>query len=145
MTVKMLESLFERMRKCSEASYPDECCGFLLGSIEEKNYFIKALREVENAAEDSRQKRYLISPTDFLSADNSSRGLGLEIIGVYHSHPDHPAVPSIIDRETAIVRYLYVILNVTHGQAGEVSGWIFNREREAFDLEDLLILDRLYP
>ncbi len=129
MTVKMAESVIERIRKHSEAVYPDECCGFLLGSVEEKLSLIKDLREVENAAEDSRRKRYLILPKDFLSADNSSRELGLEIIGVYHSHPDQPAMPSIIDQENAISHYLYIIVSVTIGQAGELGGWVFNNEK----------------
>jgi proteasome lid subunit RPN8/RPN11 len=143
MTVKTPESMIERIRKYSEAAYPNECCGFLLGSVEENVFFIKDLWKVENAAEDSRHNRYLILPIDFLSADNSSRELGLGIIGVYHSHPDHAAIPSIIDQESAISHYLYIILNVTKGLAGELSGWIFNREKRFFKREDLLILNRL--
>jgi proteasome lid subunit RPN8/RPN11 len=143
MAVKMPESMLKRIRKCSEAAYPNECCGFLLGSVEKRVFFIKDLQEVENAAEDSRQNRYLILPTDFLYADNSSRELGLEIIGVYHSHPDHPAVPSLIDQKNAIIQYLYIILNVTKGRAGELSGWIFNGEKGSFNREDLLIFDRI--
>jgi proteasome lid subunit RPN8/RPN11 len=135
--------MLDRICKCSEAAYPNECCGFLLGSIKENLFFIEDLLEVENAAEGSRQNRYLISPKDFLSADNSSRELGLEIIGVYHSHPDHPALPSVIDQKNAIIRYLYVILNVTNGQAGELSGWIFNNKKKSFNRENLLICDRL--
>ena len=142
MTVMMPEAMVERIRKCAEGAYPNECCGFLLGIADEKTLFIKNLLEVENAADDSRQNRYLIPAKDFFSAENSGKKLGLDIIGVYHSHPDHPAVPSIVDQENAVIDYLYLILNVTNGQAGELSGWIFNRDKGFFSREDPLIFDR---
>jgi proteasome lid subunit RPN8/RPN11 len=142
MTVKMPESIFDLIRKYSEAAYPDECCGFLLGSVDENFFGVANLWKAENAAGESRQNRYLIPPTDFLSADNAGRALGMEIIGIYHSHPDHPAAPSAADRESAISHYLYIIANVTNGHAGELSGWIFNAQKKFFRREDILIFSR---
>ncbi len=92
-------------------------------------------------AEDFRQSRYLIAPADLLEAENIASRQGWEVIGVYHSHPDHSARPSEFDRERAILHYSYIILSVTGGQAGELSCWTLRDWDSPFDLEELRISD----
>ncbi len=129
--------LIEQIRVSAEQCYPNECCGLLLG----KDRSVIEIRAVENVAEESRRSRYLISPLDLYNADNYVRGIGLEVIGVYHSHPDHPARPSTYDREHAVPHYLYLIVNVTNGRAGDIGGWTLGDWESPFVAEDLLVVD----
>jgi len=117
--ISIHEKLLKQLRVSALKTYPNECCGLLLGTSRS----IEEIRAAENAANESRHRRYIIHPRDLLEADNYARGLGMELIGVYHSHPDHPARPSAFDRETAIPQYHYLIINVTQGRSGDVTCW----------------------
>jgi proteasome lid subunit RPN8/RPN11 len=123
------------------AWYPEECCGLLLGREDGDCRFVRGLRETQNVAEDSRHKRYLIAPLDLLEAENFVRKQGWEIIGVYHSHPDHAAIPSEFDRAHAILHYAYMILSITRGQAGELSCWTLQDWNSSFAREELRVPD----
>jgi proteasome lid subunit RPN8/RPN11 len=103
----------------AEKDYPNECCGLILGT----SHHIKEIRPAENVSDDSRRNRYMVHPRDLMDAENYGRGIGMELTGVYHSHPDHPARPSAYDRETAIPQYIYLIVNVTQGRSGDVTCW----------------------
>jgi len=90
---------------------------------------------VENRREESRHNRYLIAPEQFLFADRAARGAGLDVIGFFHSHPDHPARPSAFDLEHAWPYYSYLIVGVTRGQAGEGRSWRLAEDRSRFEEE----------
>jgi proteasome lid subunit RPN8/RPN11 len=100
--------------------YPEECCGILLGDPGERRVVMAVAGR--NTAEE-RRHRYVIEPLDILRADNAGREKGLEIIGFYHSHPDHPAAPSRTDLELAWPDYVYVIAAVTAAGGGELRAW----------------------
>jgi proteasome lid subunit RPN8/RPN11 len=97
------------------------------------------LRGAENSRADSRHKRYLISPRDFFEAEKEARKAGLDVIGVYHSHPDHPARPSEFDREHAFPWYSYIIVSVAQGEPRDLTSWTLREDRSAFDHEDVVI------
>jgi len=141
MTVTISRVLLERIRHQAHANYPDECCGLLLGQEAETDRFVRDIREVQNSFEGLRHNRYLISPTDVYEAEKSAQELGLQVIGVYHSHPDHAAQPSQIDRENAIPHFSYIIMSVMNGLAGELSCWTFAYEDVSFSRQSLLISD----
>jgi proteasome lid subunit RPN8/RPN11 len=128
--------LLEQICINAEKSYPDECCGLLMGT----SHSIKEIRPVENASNDSKRRRYLIHPKDLMDAENYGLGIGMEVIGVYHSHPDHPAHPSAFDNETAVPQYLYLIVNVTQGRSGDVTCWRMGNWGSGFEPEALNIL-----
>lgn len=130
------------IRTHAEQAYPQECCGLLLGwsggqSPVRGDRGSKTLVEVypaENAwisesaeaTEDDRfdkTRRYSIDPKDMLKGQRYARDAGLEIIGIYHSHPDHPAVPSECDRLNAWTEYLYLIVSVDRGIAQDLLCW----------------------
>jgi proteasome lid subunit RPN8/RPN11 len=90
-----------------------------------------------NSREDSRRNRYLISPRELLAADRDAQKRGLDILGIYHSHPDHPARPSEYDREHALPWYSYIIVSVNRGVAGDLASWNLRDDRSAFDREEL--------
>jgi proteasome lid subunit RPN8/RPN11 len=119
----------------SEAAYPDECCGFLFGSLAPDG--TRHLREslpVANARrEGERQRRFQIAAEDFLRAEQEAVKRGLELLGIYHSHPDHPSVPSDYDREHALPFYTYAIVAVAQGRAAKLDAWALRDDRSGFD------------
>ncbi len=138
MSLTIPDSLVERIRDHGRESYPHECCGFLLGYVHGKEKSVAELKSVDNSREDSRRTRYLISPEDFLKVDREARERHLDVIGVYHSHPDHPARPSEFDREHAFPWYSYIIVSIKQGEAEDLTSWTLREDRSAFDNEEVV-------
>ena len=119
-----------------ESSYPDEGAGFLLGSDSGKDRHVTQIFSTENAREDeARHNRYLVTPEDYLKAEITADKLGLSLIGVFHSHPDHPNRPSEFDREWAQPFFSYVITSVNEGKAVESRSWRLVEDRSKFEEE----------
>ena len=120
-----------------EEGYPDEVCGFLLGTQGAGVKTVREVRPVANVWEETeqRRRRFLIGPRDFLQAERDARAAGWEILGFYHSHPDHPARPSETDREAAWPGYSYVIQSVRDRHAAEVHSWVLKDDRSGYDEE----------
>ncbi|MDQ2731636.1 MAG: M67 family metallopeptidase [Armatimonadota bacterium] len=126
----------QAMQRHAEETYPHECCGFLLGKDVDGVKQISSILQASNLRDDSPQNRYLIDPKDFLRADRQARAEGLDILGIYHSHPDHPARPSEFDREHAWPYYSYIIFAVHGGKVVDAHSWLLNEDRAAFDEEE---------
>jgi len=126
-----------------EAAYPHECCGFLLGRVEANRRMVLQTRAAPNQRADSPQNRYEISPQDYLRVDREARETGLDIIGFYHSHPDHPARPSAFDLENAWPGLVYVIVAVNHGKAGAITAWVLSDDRSRFLPEEIAAVSDL--
>lgn len=108
-------------------AYPDECCGFLLGREDENGRrIITQALVVNNAKEGDKRRRFVIAPQDYLQAEQYAESKQLILLGVYHSHPDHPAVPSETDRQAAQPFFSYLIISVNNGQAGFIRSWRLN-------------------
>jgi proteasome lid subunit RPN8/RPN11 len=120
-----------------EESYPEECCGFLIGRIDGETTLVERLLPAGNQREDSRHNRYLIEPETVLAAHKEARGLGLDVVGYYHSHPDHPSRPSDFDREHAWPGLSYLIVSVQKGRAADARSWRLADERDRFDEETI--------
>jgi proteasome lid subunit RPN8/RPN11 len=127
-------NLLESMKQQSAEKYPEECCGVLIGTVRENGVRnIAYLFETQNQHTDNRARRFLIEPDDFRKADQFARENGAEIIGYYHSHPDHDAVPSEHDRELAWPWYIYIIISVLEGKPSSVLGWMLRDDRNGYD------------
>lgn len=122
------------------ATYPEECCGVLLGRpmIDRPGHLVMKLWPMDNQRTDSRHNRFLISPESVLAVEREARRLELQVVGYYHSHPDHPAEPSDFDREHAWPGLSYVILSVRDGEAAEMRSWRLVDDRSRFVEEPLL-------
>lgn len=118
-------------------TYPEEGCGVLLGRQVGEDRFVERAIGFENARADSRHNRYLIAPDQFLIAEREARSRGLDVVGVFHSHPDHPARPSSFDLEHAWPYYSYLILSVIGGEVAEARAWRLADDRAAFNPEEL--------
>lgn len=120
-----------------ENSYPNECCGALLGLFDkEGNALVEAILPIINAREDEEQyHRFVITADDYLRAERTARVKGIEVVGFYHSHPDHPAIPSEYDREHALPFYAYIIVAVAQGGAGDLTSWRLDPNSRQFEQE----------
>jgi proteasome lid subunit RPN8/RPN11 len=124
-----------------EVSYPEEGAGFLLGSDEDQQRVVSQIFTTENAREDTaRHNRYLVTPEDYLEAEITAERLGLDLMGVFHSHPDHPNRPSEFDREWAQPFFSYVITSVNEGKAVESRCWRLSEDRSKFEEEEITSL-----
>lgn len=128
--------LVEQIKSHVESAYPEEGAGFLLGGDGE----VKEIFALPNAREDAaRHNRYLITPEDYMKAEMKAVELGVDLIGVFHSHPDCPNVPSEFDREWAQPFFSYVITRVDEGKAVSHRSWKLAENRSKYDEEELTI------
>jgi len=146
----------EAIRRHSAGDYPSECCGVLLGKVERDAKHVaevvalKNLRHDPNRAQEllpvddpgreTERNRFLIDPLDQLRVEKDARARGLEVLGYYHSHPDHPARPSIYDRKHAWPWYSYVIISVEQGVPKDLTSWVLAEDRWAFRAEQVEIV-----
>ena len=139
MTIELRQRDLIRMQEHGAEAYPNECCGMLLGKELDGRKMITDILPLRNARDDSPRNRFLILPEDFVSGEREARKKGVDILGFYHSHPDHPAVPSEFDREHAWPWYTYLILAVANGVPREMTGWALTEDRLKFLPEELAI------
>ena len=135
--------LAAEMRAHGAEAYPNECCGALLGRDVEDTREALALFPLVNRRDDSPRNRFSIAANDVLGAQAAAREKHLDVIGWYHSHPDHPAQPSEYDREHAWPWYSYVIVSVAAGQPRELTSWRLADDRSRFLVEDIAKADRV--
>jgi len=139
MKLSISKAILAQIHAHGEDAYPEEGAGFLLGSDDGAQRHVTQLFTTENAREDeARHNRYLVSPEDYLKAEIMAEGLGLSLIGVFHSHPDHPNRPSEFDREWAQPFFSYVITSVNEGKAVASRSWRLAEDRSKFEEEKIL-------
>lgn len=141
--LKLQALQYEEIRRHGEETYPDECCGILLGVSNGDERRVRAILRCENACTESPQNRYDIDVREVIGAQRHARDEGLEIVGFYHSHPDHPARWSQTDlREAHWIGCSYVITSVTGGKASETNSFALSGTREedkAFVEEEVVV------
>jgi proteasome lid subunit RPN8/RPN11 len=121
-----------------EATFPEECCGFLIGHAKAETTVVERLLPVDNERQDSRHNRYVIEPETVLAAHKAARAEGADVVGYYHSHPDHPSRPSDFDREHAWPGLSYLIVSVMKGRVADARSWRLADDRERFDEETIV-------
>ena len=140
MTLRVSDELLAKIHAHGEQAYPEEGAGFMLGSDGEERA-VTAIFPLSNAREDAaRQNRYLFTPEDYMKAELEAERLGLSLIGVFHSHPDHPNRPSDFDREWAQPYFSYVITSVRSGKALESRSWRLAEDRTVFKEEEIILI-----
>ena len=128
--------VIEQINAHVEQAYPEEGAGFLIGVEGD----VKQIIPLNNAREDeARHNRFLITPEDYLKAELTADSLGLSLIGVFHSHPDCPNVPSEYDREWAQPFFSYIITRVDEGKAVNSRSWRLIEDRSKYDEEEIKI------
>ncbi|MDR2825241.1 MAG: M67 family metallopeptidase [Deltaproteobacteria bacterium] len=135
--IRISPDLETAMLTQAEKTYPYECCGFLLGSLENDGQrTVAEVLPMTNSREQAKQRRrFRIEADDFALAEKQAAEKGLDIIGFYHSHPDHPALPSQYDLEHALPFYSYVIVSVNNGTAENLNSFELALDRSKFNQE----------
>ena len=135
--------VLERIHAHGEQAYPEEGAGLMLGKEENGKRQVLDILPLTNAREDTaRHNRYLITPQDMLNGEKEAMRLGLDIVGIFHSHPDHPNRPSEFDRDWALPWFSYVITSVQQGKAAGSRSWRLTEDRKAFDEEDIQVAEK---
>jgi proteasome lid subunit RPN8/RPN11 len=129
-----------KIRSHGAETYPHECCGALLGrEVADDLREIVALFPLVNRRDDSPRNRFSVTSDDVRDAEKAARQQGVDVLGWYHSHPDHPAKPSQYDQDHAWPWYSYVIVSVANGEPQDMSSWRLADDRSQFTPEDLEI------
>ncbi|HEX4946719.1 MAG TPA: M67 family metallopeptidase [Blastocatellia bacterium] len=140
MSIKLTQEHLDQIRRHGERTFPEECGGLLLGMLDGETRVIHETLPLENIRKDSRHNRVELSPLDYAKAEREATKRGLGVWGYYHSHPNHPAIPSGFDLEHApFIEWSYLIVSVRDGVAQEVRAWTVREDRSQFDEEDLLL------
>jgi proteasome lid subunit RPN8/RPN11 len=123
-------------------AFPDECCGFLFGKEDAAgNRIIESALPVINSKEGDKRRRFYIAPKDYVKAELYAVEKGCLLLGVYHSHPDHPAIPSEHDRVAAQPFFSYVILSIVNQQYADIKSWQLNNDSQ-FE-EEIIQLNKI--
>lgn len=142
MTLRLPEVLADEIRRHGEAAYPAECCGALIGRMDGASKEVLRLAAAVNRRTDDPH-RYLIAPDDLRRLEAATRAEGLEIVGYYHSHPDHPAAPSSFDAEHAWPWYSYLIVRIDRGRGAELASWVLDDDQPRMLPEPLDVLSEV--
>src|SRR3989441_2940725 len=127
------------IRAHGQETYPHECCGALVG----REGHVSAVVALPNTTEEGPRRRFLVRPSDYREAERRATELGAELLGFYHSHPDHPARPSQYDLDHAWPFFAYVIVSVRAGIPEEMTSWRLREDRSAFDQGELVMANKI--
>ena len=134
-------ALITDIRRQGERAYPAECCGVLAGMAGDVKEVVGLVPAANRRTDDPH--RYLIGPDDLRRIEADLRPRGQDVLGCYHSHPDHPAHPSAFDVEQAWPWYSYLIVRVDGGRAGEVASWVLADDRSTMHSEPMDVLSEV--
>jgi proteasome lid subunit RPN8/RPN11 len=118
-------------------TYPNECCGAMLGTIDGDGKNVREAIALDNAFEGAQAARYELRPEDLLAADKAARDRGMDLIGIYHSHPDCDAYFSTTDLQNSCPWYSFVVLSIQKGEFDHANSWLPNVDQTAADKEEL--------
>ena len=121
----------------AQAVYPNECCGAMLGTVDGDNKVVTVAMLLDNVSQGSQAARYELRPEDLLKADRDARRLGLDMIGIYHSHPDCGAYFSETDLKNSCPWYSFVVLSIQNGSFDHANSWLPNAEQTHAEKEEL--------
>ncbi len=119
------------------STFPNECCGFMFGKEEEDVRSITSIKTVNNSKEGDKRRRFEISPMDYIQAERFADDKNMLLLGVYHSHPNYPSVPSEHDRVNAQPYFSYVILSIANGKFASYQSWRLNDDQQ-FEEEKII-------
>jgi proteasome lid subunit RPN8/RPN11 len=133
MGIRLNSQVDAAIRAPGSDAYPNECCGALIG----RGGTVLETLALPNMTDEGPRTRFRVTPNDYRAAERRADELGAELLGFYHSHPDHPARPSQYDLDHAWPFFSYVIVSVRDGVSGDMTAWRLREDRSAFDQEEL--------
>lgn len=140
MAIKISQALQQQIFQQMEGTFPNEGGGFLFGSKQGDDTVIEDVIQVENIFETEEQyHRYAMTPQNWMNMEDEAEERGLLLVGYYHSHPNHPAIPSEFDRVHALPQFAYIITSVLDGKSAEQLAWLLSEDRSEFNKLDLIV------
>jgi proteasome lid subunit RPN8/RPN11 len=136
--IEIPSAVLAQIGRHARETYPEECCGALVGEPSGENARIERVEALVNRSTQERGRRYVVSPEDYGRVERGAEKEGLALLGFYHSHPDHPPVPSEFDREHALPFFHYIVMAVPRGEPGEARSWTLSEDRGVFESEKLV-------
>ncbi|MGA3189271.1 MAG: M67 family metallopeptidase [Bryobacteraceae bacterium] len=136
--IKINPEAWRTMVGHAQSTFPDECCGVMVGSIDGESKVVTTAITLENAYKGKQEDRYEIRPEDLLAADKKARAQGLDLIGIFHSHPDCDAYFSKTDLENSCPWYSFVVLSVKGGKFDHANSFLPNADQTAAEKEELI-------
>ena len=136
MKLQLTETALNLIQEHATEIYPDECCGFLYGHETEVRLVQEAV-PVINSKDGDKRRRFEISPVDYMRAEKYALENNTTLLGVYHSHPDHPAQPSEHDLNQAVPYFSYIIVSVREGKVADLTSWQLS-DAEQFEEENII-------
>jgi proteasome lid subunit RPN8/RPN11 len=133
--IELPTTALETIARHAAETYPDECCGALIGTSADGRSTVHEAEPLDNVTEEGPRRRFRVSARDYMRAESEARARGADLIGFYHSHPDHPARPSQYDLDHAWPNFSYVIIAVDAGTPGDLRSWRLRGERAVFEEE----------
>jgi proteasome lid subunit RPN8/RPN11 len=133
MAITLPGEVADAIRAHGRETYPHECCGALIG----RDGAITRAFALPNTTDDGPRRRFLVRPSDYRAAEARATEMGADLLGFYHSHPDHPARPSQYDLDHAWPIFSYVIVSVQNGEPGDLRSWRLRDDRSQFDEESI--------
>jgi proteasome lid subunit RPN8/RPN11 len=133
MALTLEAGVADAIRAHGVETYPNECCGAIYG----RDGVVTSTYAMPNTTELGPRRRFHISPLDYMNAERRASSLGAELLGFYHSHPDHPAKPSQFDLDHALPSFSYIIVSIKEGVPGDMTSWRLLDDRSDFDQENL--------
>ena len=137
--IEIEQQPWQQMVEHARSTYPNECCGAMLGKIEDGHKRVVVAMALENASAGPQAARYELRPEDLLAADREARRHNLDLVGIYHSHPNAPARPSDFDKAHAWPSLSYVVMEVRDGKTVETKSWILKDDRTEFVPERIVM------
>lgn len=133
MIIELTPEIHRDIGRHGAETYPHECCGAILGRAASDRKVVTEMIRIDNARKDERaRRRFLITDQDYLRVEREAATRGLDLLGFYHSHPDHPARPSQYDLDHAFPWFSYVIVAVAEGDPGALTSWVLADDRSEF-------------
>ena len=122
----------------AKETYPEECSGVIVGMNTGEMKVVVDVWRAENTHEDERSRRFLIDPLVYMKLEQQADERDMDVLGIYHSHPDHPAEPSEYDREHAWPNFSYIIASVGSEQVEDMRSWVLKDDRSGYDEEPIV-------
>ena len=129
---------WRQMVEHARATYPNECCGAMLGTVTDGQKRVVEAMPLENAATGPQRERYELRPEDLLKADREARSRKMDLVGIYHSHPDCGAYFSETDLKNSCPWYSFVVLSIQKGEFDHANSWLPNPDQTAAEKEELI-------
>jgi proteasome lid subunit RPN8/RPN11 len=134
--IRLSPAVLDTIRRHASAAYPYECCGALIGIAADGGAVdVVDARQLENVTDEGPRRRFRVSAADYRQCETHARRVGADLVGFYHSHPDHPAEPSQYDLDHAWPNFSYVIVSVQAGSPSDLRSWRLRADRSAFEEE----------